>query len=151
MCNRWCAVLANRSGFADVALCWGDNVHGQLGNLTTADSTTPVLVSTGFLPAQGITALSAGASFTCAVGNGGVVDCWGYNASGQLGDGTTTGSTRFGTPYVPLSTPTAISAGSGYACAIVSGVPSCWGDNASGRLGDGTESPSSLPVTVMGL
>jgi alpha-tubulin suppressor-like RCC1 family protein len=37
-------------------------------------------------------ALSAGAGHTCGVTTAGTAYCWGANDWGQLGDGTTTGS-----------------------------------------------------------
>ena len=40
---------------------------------------------------QGIKQLAAGDSHTCALTNGGSVECWGDNSLGQLADGTTTG------------------------------------------------------------
>jgi len=36
------------------------------------------------------TALGVGMFHTCGVQGGGLLTCWGWNASGQLGDGTTT-------------------------------------------------------------
>jgi alpha-tubulin suppressor-like RCC1 family protein len=82
----------------------------------------------------------------------GVVWCWGYNASGQLGDASTTDSN------VPVqvswlgSGAVAISAGSSYSCAVITGgTVKCWGANESGQLGDGTTNQSATPVDVFGL
>jgi len=131
--------------------CWGDNELGQFGNGTTTSSTTPVPV-TGLQ--SGVIAISVGSSSTCAVTSAGAAECWGYNAYGELGNGTTTNST---TP-VPVtglqSGVIAISAGGGFgsACAVTSvGAAQCWGDNRYGQLGNGTTTSSSLPVPVTGL
>jgi alpha-tubulin suppressor-like RCC1 family protein len=85
------------------AYCWGEDNSGQLGdgNITTGSFYQPVPVQ-GLT--AGVTAISAAAypspnsydmnpdmKMTCAVAKGDVY-CWGSNAYGQLGDGTTTDS-----------------------------------------------------------
>jgi alpha-tubulin suppressor-like RCC1 family protein len=151
-----CALLSN--GTVD---CWGNNQYGQLGNGTTASSSTPMAV-TGL---TGVVAISASENFTCALLSNGTVDCWG------LGPGTTGpdqcmgccgGASGGAAVSIPCSmTPvavsgltrvTAISAGLGYACALLSGgTVECWGDNAYGELGNGTTTSSSTPLAVTGL
>ena len=73
-----CAVMA-----ADdhPAMCWGGNRYGQLGNNSTADSSTPAAVA----GIKNIISLDAGVNHTCAVIKGGTVKCWGAGNAGQLG------------------------------------------------------------------
>jgi alpha-tubulin suppressor-like RCC1 family protein len=138
--------------------CWGWNDAGQLGNGTLSPSPTPVNVS-GL--GSGVSAISAGGAFTCALTSGGGVKCWGSNSSGQLGDGTLTNrsapvdvcATGQTAPCsVLLSGVTAISTGGRHACALLgTGAVKCWGSNGAGQLGDGTYTTSPTPVDVSGL
>ena len=80
-----CAVTAGGA-----AKCWGSNGFGALGDGTaTLSSTTPVsVVGMG----SGVKAVTAFYNDTCAVTAGATAYCWGGNANGQLGNGTTTDS-----------------------------------------------------------
>ncbi|MEM9189998.1 MAG: MopE-related protein [Myxococcota bacterium] len=62
--------------------CWGDNIHGQLGDGTQTNRASPVAVA-GLTDAI---AVEGGAGHFCAIRSGGTVVCWGDNGSGQLGD-----------------------------------------------------------------
>ncbi|MCA0295790.1 MAG: biotin transporter BioY [Actinobacteria bacterium] len=129
------------------ARCWGDNSAGQLGNGTTIGSVKPVTVS-GLT--SGVKSVSVGLTHACALKTSGKVVCWGYNAFGQLGDGTT--ATRL-TPVTVhgLTKVTSISVGIYDTCATRStGKAVCWGLNNYGQLGDGTTTNSFTPVTVTG-
>jgi alpha-tubulin suppressor-like RCC1 family protein len=148
--------------------CWGDGSFGQLGNGTTTSSSTPVDVS-GL--SSGVTAIAVGGLYRCALTSGGGVKCWGFNDSGQLGNGTTTGPdqcpgfTGLKCNATPVdvsglsSGVTAITAGNSHTCALTSGGGAkCWGSNGFGQLGDGTAAGpdcfntcSSTPVDVSGL
>jgi alpha-tubulin suppressor-like RCC1 family protein len=135
------------------AVCWGHNGNGELGNGTTADSSTPVAV-TGL--ASGIVAVVTGYQHSCALSSTGTVQCWGFNGYGDLGSGTATDSA---TPVAVsgLSGVVAIAAGDDHTCAVTSaGAVQCWGYNVEGELGNSattTSSPygSSVPVAVTGL
>ena len=66
--------------------CWGLNSSGQFGNGTTTSSSVPV--STLNLPADTITSITTGQSYTCITLSSGYAQCWGYNGYGGVGDGT---------------------------------------------------------------
>jgi alpha-tubulin suppressor-like RCC1 family protein len=68
----------------------GGNGSGQLGNGTTQNSSTPVTVVG--LPTQAVTAVTASWSDSGALMADGSYYDWGFNASGQLGNGTTVNS-----------------------------------------------------------
>lgn len=133
--------------------CWGKNDDGQLGNLSTDQSLTPVtvMIVSGVIPVplSSATDISAGRNFNCAIVNGGA-RCWGANASGQLGNGSTDPS-QSAEPVVGLgnnSSVSTIAAGDYHTCAIVNGGVQCWGENGSGQLGTGDNDSSSVPVAV---
>ncbi len=104
--------------------------------------------------AQGGRALptvAAGDRHGCAVLGDATVRCWGANAQGQLGTGTTVDAV---TPQIVTAVSGAVGvvAGAYHTCVlVVGGTVRCWGDNAKGQLGDGTTIDRSVPVTVPGV
>lgn len=102
--------------------------------------------------ADGVVQLALGAGSSCARRAGGRVLCWGDNAHGQLGDGTTTVSAA-PRPVSDLTDAIDISCGSRHCCAVrATGGISCWGHNERGQLADGTlESPRTSPVPAGGI
>jgi len=98
--------------------------------------------------------ISTGLGHTCALVAGGRAKCWGYNGSGQVGDGTTVNrhapvDVMDGTGSAPLTGIASISAGGDATCALMaSGEVLCWGYNGQGELGDGTTTNRALPAPV---
>lgn len=140
-----CAVTA-----AGAAKCWGQNASGQVGDGTlTTNYSTPMQVS-GLT--SGVVTISASGSYSCVVTTNGAAKCWGVNANGELGDGTTT---RRSTPtqVSGLSSGVAsISTGGAHTCVgTTSGAARCWGWNYYGQLGDGSTTNRLTSVQVSGL
>jgi alpha-tubulin suppressor-like RCC1 family protein len=127
--------------------CWGESTSGELGDGTNQSSPLPVKIS-GL--DGGIRMIAVGGGHACALTKSGGVKCWGSNAFGQLGDGTTT-DRNAPVDVVGLSGGVAaVAAGAGHTCALLDGgAVKCWGANQKGQLGNGTNSDSRTPVDVL--
>ena len=139
---------------------WGDNLHGQLGDGTTAyGRDAPVQVKgpggSGWLTE--IQAVAGGYGHSIAVKTDGTVWAWGRNSKGELGDGTRTDSSP--TPVQVkgpggsgwLTEVQAVAAGDGYSLVLkTDGTIWAWGDNHYGQLGEETWTGSHTPVQAKG-
>ena len=140
---------------------WGRNDNGRLGDGTTGERYAPVRVKTPDrstypdLP-KDFTYLqvSAGYSYSLALGSDGNAYAWGNNSHGQLGDGTTSerhAPVRVKTPdrstYPDLPadfTYLQVSAGGDHSLALGSdGNAWAWGSNTYGQLDNNTASGTS--------
>jgi len=138
--------------------CWGAATNGVLGNGSAATNRTvphPVRVSSGPLLGKTVTSIAASnqSYHACAIADGEVF-CWGSNAYGQVGDGSTT------TRNYPVAVSTAdvlagktvtqVAVNGTHSCAVADGDVFCWGRNQHGKLGIGSTSPtqSTVPVAV---
>ncbi len=135
-------------------LAWGNNQSGQLGDgaaLPGADHSSPVTVS-GMGPGSGVVQVAAGNAFSVARKSDGTVWTWGNNASGQLGDGTTTDRSTPG-KVSGLSNVREVEAGDAFAIAVKNdGSVWAWGNNASGEIGNGNApTDQHTPAQVKGL
>lgn len=131
-----CALLNNST-----IKCWGHNSHGQLGNGSTTNSSTPVLVS----GISNATSLNSVGWSSCALLSDSTVKCWGQNNTQQVGS---TGADALTPVTVPnVSNATSLALGWNHSCALISdGTVKCWGDCSKKQC---TGGPS--PTTVSGV
>ena len=127
---------------------WGNNTSAQLGDGTQTPSYVPIQPK--FERPVQIKQVAMGRQHTIALTEDGDVYTWGWNNSGQLGNGTTTSS----------NTPVQIQIGDGvrvsqvyadnYSSAALTadGQLYVWGKNDCGQFGDGSVAKSSTPVKV---
>lgn len=118
--------------------CFG---YGGYGSLGTGDSGIRIVPTDVYSlgAGSGVThvAINSAGYHTCAIVNGNV-QCFGYNASGQLGDGTATD--RFAPVSVAsVSGATLLTLGHSHSCALDGGgTLKCWGNNSYGQIGNNT-------------
>ncbi|SKB05490.1 delta-60 repeat domain-containing protein [Prosthecobacter debontii] len=145
---------------------WGDNANRQLGNgLTgtpgTTDSASPIAVFDGAgsaLADKTVVAIAAGLYHSLALCSDGNVAAWGYNTTGQLGNGTTTATsiptlvTKATGSALNGKTVVRIASGSGafHSLALCSdGSLAAWGRNTARCLGSNSATASfSVPQSV---
>jgi alpha-tubulin suppressor-like RCC1 family protein len=150
--SQSCAVTSDGGAY-----CWGNGSSGRLGDGNTAahDVLTPTGPLAGTLTGQSAVEISTGSGSSCARTAAGLAQCWGSNASGELGSNGTIGVSQ-GLPVAVTTSGvlagksvTHISVGLNHACAVASGGAFCWGSGARGRLGNGGTSLSAVPAAVI--
>ncbi|HEV7913970.1 MAG TPA: hypothetical protein VGP22_09395 [Albitalea sp.] len=128
--------------------CWGNNQYGQAGVDPAQLPIAPPTVRSTF--DVSVTRLAVQSYHTCADQATGVVQCFGYNGYGQLGNGS------FATTYVaqnvgggmPLH---GVSTGSNHGCALdTANRAYCWGNGYWGQLGNGVSAVFASPQAVAG-
>jgi len=108
---------------------WGYNSQGILGDGTTVNKSTPVLISSDYSWIQ----IAAGVSHSLAIRSDNTLWGWGLNSAGELAN---------------LSWKS-ISAGTSHTLAIRSdNILFGWGFNTSGQVGDSTAISRSSPVQI---
>jgi alpha-tubulin suppressor-like RCC1 family protein len=75
-----------------VVSCWGDNDHGQLGNVANSGTTNATTAPVAVTGLSHVTRLGPGYYHTCGVVDDGTSTCWGGNHYGQLGNTTNNGT-----------------------------------------------------------
>lgn len=132
--------------------CWGSFT----GDGTTGGSFPASAFSTRPFPAaindgRTYTSVSVGTQYACAVTTTNEVYCWGRQASGQLGDGSTTVQRTSPTRVASSQSFASVSVGLTHACALtVAGSSWCWGYNGDQSAGDSTTANRSVPTATLG-
>jgi alpha-tubulin suppressor-like RCC1 family protein len=146
-----CAIVESGAAY-----CWGNNERGQLGIGSGGFGSEDVEPHAAPEPVSGglsFAGLSAGlGSHTCGTTEAGAAYCWGQNAFGGLGNGSTTDS--------PV--PDAVSGGFTFVQVIAGGFIGhscgrtesndayCGGENERGAVGDGSNLDRLEPSPVAG-
>ncbi|XP_020504022.1 RCC1 and BTB domain-containing protein 1 [Labrus bergylta] len=132
---------------------WGHNGYSQLGNGTTNQGVSPVLVSANLLNKK-ITEVSCGSHHSMALTDSGEVYAWGYNNCGQVGSGSTANQPTPRRVSSCLQNKVAISivCGQTSSTAVVdNGEVYGWGYNGNGQLGLGNNGNQLTPCRLAAL
>jgi T5SS/PEP-CTERM-associated repeat protein len=128
---------------------WGSNNNGQLGDGTTTNRSSPVMVA-GLDDVM--TAVAAGYYHSLALKWDGTVWTWGNNFNGQLGDGYVYEYSTTPVQAVGLTNVVALAAGQYHSVALdMDGTVWTWGNNDNGALGIGPSTNRMVATQVPGL
>ena len=156
-------------------LCWGDNSQGQRGVIALRDAGPAALPEgegeptaapagepagegdarvgerdAGLTPAlKHVELASAGGAHTCALIEGGVVQCWGRNLEGQV-DGEPANEPVRTPRELELPPATHLAAGGAHSCAVTGDGVLCWGDGRYGQSGREVREAAFAPGLIAG-
>ena len=130
------------------AYCWGSRVALFEPR---EEYSSEILVPRHIPTPESLQDLSVGGRPNCGLGGTGEAYCWGFNSTGEIGDGTA-GLDDFRRSPVAVHTDTAfgsLALGFFHSCALTEdGQPYCWGYGGGGSLGTGERQDRSVPTQV---
>lgn len=142
-----CGIKISDGATTGTLWCWGANGYGQLG---TNPYEEKLVDPTRVVEDSDWISVIAGDYHTCALKSSGTLWCWGFNAYGQIGNGSTEkilGLTQIELPGLPAWK--TVTAGEHHTCAItVAEKLYCWGENYNGQLGVGDTKNRLTPTPI---
>lgn len=138
----WTSVDAGRQHTCAIRVgklyCWGFDGDGRLGNgagLASQQAPQQITAATDWK------SVSAGSFHTCAIRSTGKLYCWGWDDTGEIGNGPASTAQVDAPQQITTATDwTRVSTGGEFTCALRStGKLYCWGDNFHGQVGNGTD------------
>uniref|UniRef100_A0A8C2J4L7 Regulator of chromosome condensation (RCC1) and BTB (POZ) domain containing protein 1 n=2 Tax=Cyprinus carpio TaxID=7962 RepID=A0A8C2J4L7_CYPCA len=132
---------------------WGHNGYSQLGNGTTNQGVSPVLVSTN-LQNKRVTEVACGSHHSLALTHEGEVFAWGYNNCGQVGSGSTANQPAPRKVSNSLQNKVMVSIACGQTSSMAvadNGEVYAWGYNGNGQLGLGNNGNQLTPCRLIAL
>ena len=140
--DHTCALTPSGGGF-----CWGGNEVGQLGAGTRFVNRS---LAGEVVGGHVFVTVRTGAFHSCALTTDGTPYCWGFNVTGQLGDGSRN-HRSVPTRVAGEISFTSLDAGGGHSCGVTDGgVAYCWGLRGDGRQEMDSTTYSEVPVPVDG-
>jgi alpha-tubulin suppressor-like RCC1 family protein len=138
------------------AACWGNNNEGQLGYESSERCKGIACSHSARTTLDDVAEIGVGFTHACARRTDGHVDCWGLDATSQLGSSghDICGIGKQACAKTPLrvagiTAATALAVGFTGACVVDGGRLRCWGGNSLGSVGDGTTTDRATPVSVL--
>jgi alpha-tubulin suppressor-like RCC1 family protein len=141
-------VLLGESNYSNVALAWGLGTLGRLGDGTLVDKSSPVSIVGEYTDWIQV---SVGEFHSVGLRANGTAWAWGFNSTGQLGDGTIVSKSSPVSVVGGYTDWIQVDAGSIHSLGLrADGTAWAWGTGTDGQLGDGTAVARSSPVSVIG-
>jgi len=123
--------------------CWGVDSFGKLGNGADGNQISPDQESTA---ATDWTKVDAGDNHACATKTNGTLWCWGWDSSGQLGNGADGNQISPDQESTSATDWAAVWTANNHTCATkTNGTLWCWGPDTNGELGNGADGSQISP------
>jgi alpha-tubulin suppressor-like RCC1 family protein len=124
--------------------CMGDDRIGAVGS-----HAGPVTRPQKVAGISGVKVIDSGKGFNCAIAANDQVLCWGWNAHGELGNGSNDEFNPTPTPVQNLGPAKALAVGDSHACAVLKdGSVWCWGETVEAFIVKDEALNTHVPIQI---